>query len=637
MVKTLHLAGAVNLVAARKGPPRASILAYSGNVMRVAGWGRVVVDLAGLSVPDQVPLLADHRAEIGGIIGHARPTIAAGRLLAEGVVSESTEAARQVVALAKEGLSWQASVGLDVTASKPVKANTPITINGRAISEAAPYTLITASALKEITVTALAADGTTSVSIAAKRPSTRSITMTFEQWLSANGWDVDGLSETQRASLQAAYAAQNASPPTDAVQDMRAEAARLAGVRAACVDHPAIEAKAITEGWTVADTELYILRARRPTPPAGHRGNMAPTGSILEAGLLLHLGAGDVAERQYDERTVQAARDLRIRHVMDLIEIGLRANHIEPRGGPQEILRASWSTNVIGGVLSNTGNKILQDAYRQFPSVARQVAKMLTAKDFKQSTGYRLSGDVLLEEVGAAGEIKHGSLSESAFEFRVSTFARMLSLTRQDIVNDDLGALAEIPRMIGRGAALKLESVFWNLVLSNSGSFFGIGNGNLIDNPLDVAGLSAAVAAMRRQTDAEGEPIAIGPRFLVVPPELESTADELFASVNVVVSGTADKVRPAGNVFRNKYEPLVTPYLSNSAYPNYSTTGWLLFADPADVAAFGIAYLHGVQSPTIESADADFNRLGFQWRGFMDFGVVAIDPKAAVKSTGDAA
>jgi len=107
--------------------------------------------------------------------------------------------------------------------------------------------------------------------------------------------------------------------------------------------------------------------------------------------------------------------------------------------------------------------------------------------------------------------------------------------------------------------------------------------------------------------------------------------------VNVVVSGSEDKVRPAGNVFRNKYEPLVTPYLSSSAYPNYSTTGWLLCADPADVAAFGIAYLHGVQSPTIESADADFNRLGFQWRGFMDFGVVAIDPKAAVKSTGDAA
>ena len=117
MPKTLHLTGTANLAAARKGPPRISIIAYSGATMRVGGWGRVVVDLAGVSIPEQVPLLADHRAELSGIVGHARPTIAAGRLLAEGTVSESTEAARQVVALAKEGLAWQASVGLDVSAS----------------------------------------------------------------------------------------------------------------------------------------------------------------------------------------------------------------------------------------------------------------------------------------------------------------------------------------------------------------------------------------------------------------------------------------------------------------------------------------------------------------------------------------
>jgi hypothetical protein len=462
--------------------------------------------------------------------------------------------------------------------------------------------------------------------------------MTFEQWLQSNGWDSETLTEAQKTSLQAAYDAQNASPPITAAQDMRAEAARLAGIRAICRNHPEIEAEAIEAGWSKADCELAILRAGRTKPPMSSSGRrVEATGNVLEAALCLHLGAADVAERAFDERTVQAARDMRIRHTMDIVEHGLRANHIEPRGGPQEVLRAAWSTNSIAGILSNTGNKILEVAYRQFPSVARQVAKTLTAKDFKSHTGYRLSGDVLLDEVGAAGEIKHGSLSESAFEFRVATFARMLSLTRQDIINDDLTALAEIPRMIGRGAALKLESVFWNLVLSNSGSFFGIGNGNLIDSPLDVAGLSAAVAAMRRQTDSEGEPIAIGPRFLVVPPELESTADELFASVNVVVSGSEDKVRPAGNVFRNKYEPLVTPYLSNASYSGYSTSAWLLFADPADVAAYGIAYLHGVQSPTIESADADFNKLGFQWRGYMDFGCVAIDPKAAVKSTGDAA
>ncbi len=463
-------------------------------------------------------------------MGHARPTIAAGRLLAEGTVSEATETAKQVVALAKEGLAWQASVGLDVVASRPVKANTPVVVNGRTITEAEPFTLITRASLKEITVTALAADGTTSVSIAAKRPSTRSITMTFEQWLSANGWDVDGLSDTQRASLQAAYDAQNASSPADPTQDMRLEAARLAGIRAICRNHPEIEAEAIEGGWSKADCELAILRAGRTKPPMSSRGRgVAATENTLEAALCLHLGAADVAERQFDERTLEAARGLRIRHTMDIVEHSLRANHVEPRGGPNEILRASWSTNTIGGILSNVANKVLLDQYRMFPSIAKRVSKKLSAANFKEHTGFRLTGaNTLLEEVGSAGEIKHGSLAEASYTYRIATYAKMFGLTRQDIINDDLGALNEVPRLIARGAALKLESLFWTLVLANTGSFFSKANGNYFDgadSALSAGSLGTAVQMLRSMTDAEGEPVMLTPKSLAVPPELEAVAD----------------------------------------------------------------------------------------------------------------
>ena len=637
MPKTLLLTGAVSLAAARKGPPRASILAYSGNVMRVGGWGRVVVDLAGVSIPEQVPLLADHRAELSGIIGHARPTIAAGRLLAEGVVSESTEAARQVVALAREGLSWQASVGLDVSASRPVKPNTPVVVNGRTISEAQPFTLITASALKEITVTAIGADGDTTVSIAAMRRG-KDTAMTFEQWLEANGWTPDSLTEAQKTSLTAAYDAAHASPPVDPTQDMRAEAARLAGIRAACVDHPAIEARAITEGWTVADTELYVLRARRPTPPAGHRGRVEATGNVLEAALCLHLGAADVAERQYDAPTLQAARDMRVRHVMDIVEHGLRANHIEPRGGPQEILRASWSTNTIGGILSNVANKILLSQYRMFPSIAKRVSKKLSAANFKEHTGFRLTGaNTLMEEVGAAGEIKHGSLTEASYTYRIATYAKMFGLTRQDIVNDDLGALNEVPRLIARGAALKLESLFWTLVLANTGSFFSKANGNYFDgadSALSAESLGTAVKMLRSATDAEGEPVMLTPKSLVVPPELEAAADALYSSLNIVVAGQTDVSTPDGNTYAGKYKPETVPHLSNASYSGYSTSAWYLFCDPSDTPAFGVSFLNNVESPTIETGDTDFNKLGVQFRGYHDFGVCQIDTKGAIKSKG---
>lgn len=312
----------------------------------------------------------------------------------------------------------------------------------------------------------------------------------------------------------------------------------------------------------------------------------------------------------------------------------LQQQGVEVPAGRDAMIRAGFSTNTIPGILSNVANKISTEAYRAAPSVARMVARKLTANDFKDHTGYRLTADATFDEVGSAGEITHGSLGESSFTFKVATHARMFGLTRQDIINDDLGKFEEVPRLLGRGAAIKLEQLFWTLVLANTSSFFHGDNGNLIDDPLSITGLSAAVESLRKLVDGNGDPISITPKYLVCPPELEAVADQLFASTNVVYGG--DTAVPDSNPFKGKYQPQVSPYLSNVNYTGNSATGWYLFGDPGDVAAFGIAYLDGQENPTIEQADADFNTLGIQFRGFLDMGVCQIDKCGAVKSSGDA-
>jgi hypothetical protein len=194
-----------------------------------------------------------------------------------------------------------------------------------------------------------------------------------------------------------------------------------------------------------------------------------------------------------------------------------------------------------------------------------------------------------------------------------------------------------LPQLIARGAGLKMESVFWALVLANTGSFFSEGNGNLITDALALEGLAAAVSAMRRLTDADGEPILVEPKLLVVPLELEAVADALFASTNVTVAGTGAAVttQPNGNTFAGKYRPLCSPYISNDNYTGNSDTQWYLFADPAiGPAAFCVALLNGVEAPTIEQQDSDFNTLGVQFRGYLDFGFAQLDKEGAVKSTG---
>ena len=78
----------------------------------------------------------------------------------------------------------------------------------------------------------------------------------------------------------------------------------------------------------------------------------------------------------------------------------------------------------------------------------------------------------------------------------------------------------------------------------------------------------------------------------------------------------------------------MVPHLSNESYSGYSATAWYLFGLPNDVAAFGVAYLNGVESPTVEDAPLPGDVLGQAWRGYLDFGVCQIDQRGGIKSTG---
>jgi hypothetical protein len=140
------------------------------------------------------------------------------------------------------------------------------------------------------------------------------------------------------------------------------------------------------------------------------------------------------------------------------------------------------------------------------------------------------------------------------------------------------------------------------------------------------------------QKDQDGKPIGVVPRFLVVPPALKVTADELFTSRTFQVGGgsttASDRVTTA-NALYGIYEPITAPWLgTEGGLTGVSDTHWYLFGDPRDVAAFGIAYLDGIESPTVEQVDQPANVLGVAMRSWLDFGVCAVDHRGAVRSAG---
>lgn len=376
--------------------------------------------------------------------------------------------------------------------------------------------------------------------------------------------------------------------------------------------------------------------------------------SLLEAATCITLGL-DNLERHFDEQTLTAAsREYRYGVTLkELLELGANEGGglgVDPRDldrvlrcaftpswGYNQVRGSGFSTTNLSGLLGNTTNRFLAEGFNAVEGGWRDIAATRPATDFKEMSVYSLTGDAEYQKVGETGEIKHGTLGETGYTNRVETFARMFTLTRKQIINDDLGALAQVPRKLGRGAALALNRVFWTEFLDNA-SFFSVGNNNLITGAgtaLSTAGLGAATTKFRKQTDPDGQPLGSTPKILLVPPELEVAASELMTSAGVNTGGASTEAQvPNRNIWAGKYRVVSSSYLSNDDFTGYSTTAWYLLADPKDIAAIEVAFLFGREQPTIESADADFDQLGISFRGTHNWGVAKQEFRAGVKAAG---
>jgi hypothetical protein len=383
---------------------------------------------------------------------------------------------------------------------------------------------------------------------------------------------------------------------------------------------------------------------------ARRRNTTTDNFAVMEAALSRTLGVTPeyLEKTGTDERIIDAAeskqyRGIGIKQILRaFVQAGGRGNvNIDGNELIREAFTADrqmqaggFTTISLPGIFSNSANKYLLQSFNSVEQVWRLISARKPVKDFKSITSYRLAGDATFEELPADGEIKHGTLTESSFTNRVKTYAKMFALTRVDMINDDLSALAAITKKLGRGAALKLNSVFWATWLADT-TFFDTGNanGNYISGGttnLSIEGLTAAEKSFLRQTDEDGNALAVTPKILLVPPDLKAIAKQLNASVTVNSGGASTEAQILNaNPFSGEYVVATSAYLSN-------TTAWYLLADPNDLAAIEVAFLDGVETPTVESGETDFDTLGMAFRGFWDFGCAFVEPRAALKSKGAA-
>ena len=696
----LELTADLTLKAAEGGKPRRfSILAYSGGPLNVDDFDvPVIVDLDGLEIPGAIPILIDHTKSVEATLGVTDTITNDGATLSlGGVVTGVSAMAQQVLAQSAAGHQWQASIGAAVNEQEEIRAGQTVSVNGRDFS--GPVIVARRSVLRETSVLPMGADHTTTVNLAASAANIKGAASmpTFEEWIISLGLDASTLTPENTAALQLAYEAVTSTPavpeavampaempmeeelPTAnakgakldiqaSLKDLRTKTAahfhKVGQIEVLAAGHSSIAAAAIAGDWSLEKVELEVLKASamktRPTSFNGAQNNPQNLPQVLEAAVCMQRKHKNI-EKEFDDKILQAAHSQFRRGVglQQMMLMAASANGMPLSAGMRigagnlrEVMQyafsnqiqAGFSTLSLPGILSNVANKELLEGYMEEEQTWREVSRTSSVSDFKTATSYRLLDDMEYEELGAGGKIKHGKIGEESYTRQARTYAKMFALTRTDMINDDMSALDDLRNRVGRGAAKKLNRVFWTKWLDNA-AFFTAGRGNYITGATttlltDYVGLGLALDAFDnlRTPSADGSKVPGGkfggtPSILLTPGGgISRVAEAIYVNQNI---GGGTQTSEA-NIHYGKYKPVKSVFLNDSTISGGSATAWYLLRNPSEAAGVVVSFLDGVETPTVENADADFDTLGIQFRGYHDFGVDFAEYLCGVKSKGAA-
>lgn len=339
---------------------------------------------------------------------------------------------------------------------------------------------------------------------------------------------------------------------------------------------------------------------------------------------------------------------------MSLLEIGrqfLEAHGEQTRGIDRITLAGRilhfrtggmHTTGDFSTLFANVANKRLRNAYDENPGTYAMWARRApNAPDFKNISVVQLSGAPALLQTNEHGEFKYGTMKDGGESYAVVTYGRIVSLTRQAIINDDLRAFDRLVSAFGF-ASRRLENrtvysqITANAAMADTGLLFNAtavttagGHANLFTtgaSALQSSALVTARTAMRRQKGLNSEELNLAPAYLIVPATLEQTAYQLTSSQYVpATTATINEFRAGG---RTALEPIVEPVLDEN-----STTAWYLAAASSQVDTVEYCYLDGAEGPVIES-DVGFEVDGVSYKCRLDFGAKAVDWRGLSKSAG---
>jgi hypothetical protein len=271
--------------------------------------------------------------------------------------------------------------------------------------------------------------------------------------------------------------------------------------------------------------------------------------SAMTEGMMHRAQPGSVQKfYAMDEATKTRAMDVKAHDYKHMSFIDIARSILTLNGVPgvmsmssAEVAKRALDTTDLPDLFTSTVKRFLRMNYEPTVPEWMQYSRQVAADDFRTKTGVKFDAAVTFEELGEDGEYKEANMmSDEKATIQLQTFARSFGITRKTIINDDLSVLTNIPRAIGIGAKQFQSKKVWGMITSNVNtpdgkSLFHAAHGNLAAgggvSSITDAALSAGRTAMRRQKSPQGNELDIQPKFVLVPPELETTAQKYLRTI----------------------------------------------------------------------------------------------------------
>lgn len=586
---------------------------------KVVDWERwEIVDeiliLDGAQYDRQLPLLNSHdRSGVEQVLGSVREIRRDGDALVGTVHFSSVPEADSALTKVREGHLTDFSIGYTVQESVWVPEGQSYTLNGKAYE--GPVKLSTKFEIRELSICPIGAD-----KLAKARAAAANLNPKEEPIMEPKDEGRSPVATPTPAPVdEAAIRAQAAEAERARVKDIMSMARKF--------DVHDLAEKAVADGTSVPAFQAVVLDALSAKKTVDLPGFQAEI--VADGGEKFRAAAMDAVLVRGGRASGQ--NDLAALTLRELArECLTRAGHRAPMNVLEMVGRALTSSD-LPYILSAAASKSLFEGYETADNTWQAWCGVGSVPDFKTLSIVRPSEMSDLDEIPESAEYKYGVASDAREQVALATYGKLFRISRQAIINDDLGAMTDIPAGHGEAAARKVGDVAYAVLTANANMADGVAlfystHGNLASSggAPGVSTLAAGIAAMKKQKDIAGKRrLNIKPQFFIAPVALEGACEQLFLSNLEGTQAKPGQVNPyTGNYFARAYDPRLD---------DSSTTAWYLAGPKGKTVT--VFFLGGNQAPYMEELKT-WNADGVEYKVRIDAAAKAVDWRALYKNAG---